>query len=80
MQERRKVPRLPALKAGRIVFNKRSSVIDCTVRNLSPRGALLRVGGPLGIPEKFDLELGSSGTHPCRVIWRNARLLGVSFG
>ena len=31
------------LKAGRIVFNQRRSVLDCTVRNLSSTGACLDV-------------------------------------
>ena len=81
MQERRKSARRRALKGGRIVFNKRSSTIDCTVRNLSPEGALLQVRGPFGIPEEFDLELDADAViHPFNVVWRDARRLGVVFG
>ena len=81
MQERRKSARRRALKGGRIVFNKRSSTIDCTVRNLSPEGALLQVRGPFGIPAEFDLELDADAViHPCKVVWRDARRLGVVFG
>jgi hypothetical protein len=79
MQERRKHPRRRALKGGRIVFNDRFSALDCTVRNLSPQGALLQVAGPQGIPDAFSLELGSGAVHACKVIWRRARQVGVVF-
>lgn len=78
MQERRKHPRRRALKGGRIVFNDRFSTLDCTVRNLSPQGALLQVAGPQGIPEVFSLELGAE-VHACKVIWQRERQVGVVF-
>jgi hypothetical protein len=81
MQERRKEPRPRALKTGRIVFNNRFSTMDCAVRNLSERGALLQVQGPQGIPDAFVLELDAGAvTHACKVVWRKERQLGVEFG
>ena len=43
------------LRAGKIVFNNKSSVIDCMVRNLSPTGACLLVSNVIGVPSTFEL-------------------------
>ena len=66
-------------KGGRIVFNAGRSTIDCTVRNLSPRGAKLQVTSVIGIPDTFDLLLDGHARQPCRVAWRSLKELGVSF-
>jgi hypothetical protein len=77
--ERRKISRHRTLKAGSITFNRAGS-IDCSVRNLSPAGALLEVASQVGIPEEFVLVIESEhARHPCRVIWRTATRLGVAF-
>jgi hypothetical protein len=77
--ERRKISRHRTLKGGSITFN-RAAGIDCRVRNLSPAGALLEVASQVGIPEEFVLVIESDHVrHPCRVIWRTATRLGVSF-
>jgi hypothetical protein len=80
MQEQRKHPRRRILKAGRIIFNDRFSVIDCTVRNLSDGGACLEVGSSIGIPDDFDLDIDPDrlGRH-CHVAWRTERRIGVAF-
>jgi hypothetical protein len=81
MEERRQVSRHRTLKSGKIVVLAHRSVVDCTVRNLSPKGALLVVASLAGIPESFELMLDATGEqHPCRVIWRGEDRLGVEFG
>jgi hypothetical protein len=79
MSERRKLPRMRALKGAKIVFNHRWSTIDCTVRNLTKIGCCLQVANPVGIPDEFELEFDST-TRPCHVIWRKEGRLGVAFG
>jgi len=80
MAERRRVARHRTLKSGKIVVQPYASVFDCTVRNLSPHGALLVVASLVAIPERFDLVLEATGEqHPCRVIWRGEDRLGVEF-
>jgi len=80
MEERRQFPRHRTLKSGKIVVQPRASVFDCTVRNLSPKGALLVVASLSRIPETFDLVLETSGEqHPCRVVWRGEDRMGVEF-
>jgi hypothetical protein len=56
-QERRNEARHRALKGARIVFKRHDALIDCTVSNLSDRGARLKVESPIGIPNSFDLVL-----------------------
>jgi len=78
--ERRWKPRARTLKAARILFNQHHSVIDCTVRNLSPGGACLNVASALGIPERFDVIFEADHTiRPCRMVWHKEKQLGVEF-
>lgn len=54
--ERRRV-----LKAGRLIFNDRRSVVDCTVRALWEQGAELQLASAQDIPSDVTLELRSTG-------------------
>ena len=78
-QERRNVARRRILKGARIVFKGHEALIDCTVRNLSDRGACLNVESPFGIPDSFDLVLEHARAHSCHVTWRKATQIGVEF-
>lgn len=79
MTERRKSPRTRALKGGRIVFNNRSSVVNCTIRNLSVDGCLL-LADVTSVPERFTLILDAEKTeHACEVVWRGDGRIGVRF-
>jgi PilZ domain len=78
--ERRRQQRARTLKSARILLNERHSVIDCTVRNLSPSGACLTVESALGIPERFDVLFEADHTvRPCRMIWHKEKQIGVEF-
>jgi len=80
MEERRKRRRTRALKAGKIVFNRRLSVIDCTVRDLTEDGACLVVASVVGVPDAFDLLIPFDNLkRSCRVIWKMAGKIGVTF-
>ena len=78
LKERRKELRRRTLKSAKIVFNERSSVIDCTVRNHSRYGALLQVATVVGIPECFNVQIDGV-MHPAKTIWRIANEIGVTF-
>lgn len=81
MDERRKKPRMRALKSGKIIFNLRSCVVDCTVRNLTGEGALLVLPSLVGIPDSFELVVApETARRSCRVTWRGEDRLGVTFG
>ncbi len=78
--ERRAERRIRALKGARIIFNRDLSVFDCTVRNLSPSGALLEISSMLGIPPHFDLAMDQAvARRPCTVRWHTDRMMGVLF-
>jgi len=80
MEEHRKRPRHRALKGGKIIFNRRLSVVDCIVRNLSDEGASLEIGSPVWLPETFDLSIPIDGLkRSCRVSWKSATRVGVTF-
>ena len=76
MQERRHKPRLRTLRAGKILFNNKRSVIDCMVRNVSRKGACLMVASVVGIPSGFDLL---SASRPCNMVWHASNKIGVEF-
>jgi hypothetical protein len=80
-QERRNEARRPrrACNRARIAFKDRWATIDCTVRNLSDRGACLNVESYIGIPDTFDLVLDNAPVRSCRVTWRKATQIGVAF-
>ncbi|HEX3495597.1 MAG TPA: PilZ domain-containing protein [Methylocella sp.] len=80
-QEHRNEARRRALKEARIAFKGHGATIDCVIRNLSDRGACLKVESPFGIPDTFVLvcDYPSSVRH-CRVTWRKATQIGVEFG
>jgi hypothetical protein len=78
--ERRRQQRTRTLKSARILFNQHHSVIDCTVRNLSPKGACLNVASAIGIPERFDVLFeADQSIRPCRMIWHKEKQIGVEF-
>ena len=80
MEENRLVQRTRVLKNATIVFNHRSSTVDCVVRNLTNRGACLQVTSTAGIPAAFQLTLdGGRSCRDCRVRWSRADRLGVAF-
>jgi PilZ domain len=78
-EDRRKILRHRALKAGQILFHS-AARIDCRVRNVSPAGACLEVASQVGIPEEFVLVVDRDHLkQPCHVIWRTMTRLGVEF-
>ncbi len=46
---------------GRILFNNRSSVLSCTVRDLSETGARIYFADVSALPPEFELEIPSRG-------------------
>jgi hypothetical protein len=77
--ENRAAVRRKTLKGGRIIFNAGRSTIDCSIRDLSSKGARLLVTSVVGIPNTFDLSISGTDRQPCRVVWRALKELGVEF-
>jgi len=78
MDERRPEPRRRVLLGGKIVLDN-GGLIDCTIRNRSASGALLKVVSVIGIPDTFALVIGSDERHDVNVVWRKQGELGVHF-
>lgn len=80
MNDGRRTQRSRVLRGGVISYRHLGTTIDCTVRNLSKTGGCLMVASPVGIPNEFDLVLDRDGVpRHCRVAWRAADRIGVSF-
>ena len=79
LRERRELPRRRVLKGAIIVFNNGTSTFNCTVRNLTDKGAKLTIDTIVGVPDRFLLKLVGESARPCRVAWQANRELGVLF-
>jgi len=77
--DRRRQPRLRALKAGRAILPGGHSTFDCMIRNLSRLGAKVSFESTADIPPQFRLRLEDGTTHDCAVKWRSPREIGVEF-
>jgi hypothetical protein len=79
MEERRREARQRSLLGGRIVFDDRRCTLDCTVRNVSPHGAMVVASESFRIPETFDFVIPHRDTaHQARVIWRRGESAGLA--
>jgi hypothetical protein len=79
MKDHRRQVRRRVLKGGRILFNSKTSSIDCVVRDLSDGGALLLVENTLGIPSEFVLVMSDGRTEWCIVRSKSPNKIGVEF-
>jgi hypothetical protein len=77
-RERRLVSRHPASRVGKIILHRERPGDVCTVRNMSPAGALLLVANAHGLPEQFDLDMGDYSRR-CTARWRRLDRVGVKF-
>jgi hypothetical protein len=78
--EKRLAPRRNTIIPATLVFNAGRSKTDCIIRNLSETGAKLEVRVPVAsVPNTFDLIAPGHRPHPCRVVWRTLKELGVQF-
>jgi hypothetical protein len=79
MSERRRAVRERRFAAGRIEFGHVGG-IGCMIRNLSSTGALLEIGAPADLPNKFALVvLSNLKQRSCEVVWRQRSRFGVAF-
>lgn len=78
--ERREVRRTRIVRNAKIIAPRRSSVIHCTVQNITSGGACLKLANTYGLPDNFELtfELGRT-RRACRVVWRTEDQVGVAF-
>ena len=79
-EDRRNVTRTRILRSAKIILERRSSVIHCTVQNITSSGACLKLANTYGLPDTFELTFEHGRTRrACRVAWRTNDQVGVEF-
>jgi hypothetical protein len=76
---RRNFERRKTLKSAKIVFNKKQSVLDCFVRDMSDTGARLAVSDLIPVPRNFTLVLNDGTSRECERVRAMGKELGVRF-
>lgn len=80
MQENRKQTRSRTVLGAQIVFNNRSSTVDCKVRNMTEDGAKIVLADHMNIPQRFEFIVPQRGrTYIAKVIWRQDNEAGLEF-
>lgn len=78
--DRRDRKRTRVRRDAKILVPRRSSVIFCTVEDLTSVGARLKLANTFGVPETFELTFEHGRTRrSCRVMWRTGDRVGVAF-
>ena len=81
MSERRRAARKKSFLRGCIYFNKRRSVADCLIRDISEEGAKIIFSDTISIPDVIELYIPQKEqTLRAEVQWRHGNELGVTFG
>ena len=79
-QDLRRSPRLKAIKSGQIIVEESGDTLDCTIRNISETGAMLRFEDDVELPKKVQLVILSHDIHVrADVIWNNGAEAGIEF-
>jgi hypothetical protein len=77
----KQVERRRVLKAGKLVFGDRRSVIDCTVRALWEDGAEVQLSSSSDVPDDLTLEMPSGNFKwAAKVAIRRPNSLELAFG
>ena len=78
LAERRSDTRRRVFKGCVITFH--GAGVDCTVRNISTRGAALDVANAAMIPPRFNLAIKADDfIARCRMVWNNGQRVGIAF-
>ncbi|MFE1598514.1 PilZ domain-containing protein [Methylobacterium sp. ID0610] len=80
MIARRGANRSPTFFGGTLRFYRGNWSVDCTVRNLSPEGAMIAVSDAVPLPTEADLSIPHLALHKrARIVWRRDRLAGIRY-
>ncbi len=78
--ERRSEARRRGLLRGSVVFAGGKSSMDCTVRNITSKGAKLEFGDNAVVPSQFELRLLDRGRKmTAQKVWVRGKEMGTSF-
>ena len=79
MDNKREETRMRRLKEGRLVFNNKTSVMSCIVRDASNRGARITIGEPYLVPYEFEFTVTGSRARSARKVWVRQNEMGLQF-
>jgi PilZ domain len=81
LSEKRQHVRVGVNIAAKMSTGPGSPLRDCTVTNISTRGAKLAIDSPEDVPERITILLSPRGVpyRKCRVVWRSEGHVGVEF-
>lgn len=80
MTDHRSGSRQKAFLKAVVYFNRRSSSVDCLIRDLSETGARIKLPAAVTVPDVFELYIPSKDQyHPSRMRWRKEDELGLAF-
>jgi hypothetical protein len=80
MPEARRSERVRAFLGAKIIYNNRTSIVDCVIRNISTSGAKLALACSLPIPGEFELQIPQKRcSYRARLVWRDTESAGVEF-
>lgn len=77
--EKRSHQRRRMLKGGKVIFNKKCSIISCVIKDLSPAGARLSFPTQQALPLHFHLEVNEMGGYDCELVRGAGNEYGVKF-
>jgi hypothetical protein len=78
--DKRQSTRTRTLLQGRVVFNNRFSLIECTVRDLSGTGAHIVFSHPVTLPPELELEIPKKALcRRAKVMWSDGKSHGLMF-
>jgi hypothetical protein len=78
--ERRAVGRTTINRDVLMFFTGQDRVHECCVRNVTNRGASLRLNGVNIVPSEFGISFDKFRTmRRCRLIWRDGDFVGAAF-
>ncbi len=79
-EEKRNSPRQRVLKAAKIITMDNTSVVDCTVRNMSDSGAQLVIEKSVKMPDEFQFFLANGDTvRDAELAWHRGDRVGLKF-
>ena len=77
--DRRTQRRSRVLKSGKLILQHRAIVIDCSVRDLTPAGAHVRMADAHALPHQLELLMLSDRLiYPASVEWQKGSEAGLA--
>jgi hypothetical protein len=77
---KRHAQRQRTLRAAKAVYNNRSCVVNCQIRDISNAGCKILISNSASLPKHFELQIaGIPETRLCEIRWRKTSEIGVKF-